>query len=125
MNNQEQEHCDYENGCRSEFQNAFDYNRMQTDLDPDAEEIAVKLSMGLFVVVLHYPVCCQSTDAYIGMKRVCDRAFVERKDAEEYVNDVIEQEKICPDSYIEVLPRLVQEEYFSNDSGDNQDDVPF
>jgi hypothetical protein len=66
MNIQEQEHWDYEDGCMSELQNAYDQSRMEIDLVGDINKITELLNKGKSLVVSWHTVYCPRTDAYLG-----------------------------------------------------------
>jgi len=64
----EREHWDHEMGAASDMENAFALGRMGlSGENAEAEgRIRKHLDAGLFVVTLHYPAFCPSTDAYTG-----------------------------------------------------------
>lgn len=63
---QEQEHWDYEAGCRSELQNAFALSQREVRIKDDRELVKKLLAAGSHVVVETGPVFCPRTDATLG-----------------------------------------------------------
>lgn len=86
MFNQEQEHWDYEEGAKSELQNAFERSRAEIKIVDETQKINELVAQGKHVVASGYPVCCPSTDAYIGRVVVIDGVFDDREAAMDFFN---------------------------------------
>ena len=65
MNSQEQEHWDYEDGCQSEAQNAYQRSRQEIDLIGDRDKIAKLSQDGKWVLIHWQEKYCPSTDAFL------------------------------------------------------------
>jgi hypothetical protein len=63
---QKQENDEYEAGCASELQNAFEQSKRDTVITNDSAEIKKLRKEGNFVLVSEHPVYCRSTDAILG-----------------------------------------------------------
>lgn len=83
---QELEEIDYETGCKTELQNAFDRSRSEIQIHDDSSLIKEFVERGKFVVASSFPVCCPSTDAYIGRTVHLESVFDDRQSAIDYVN---------------------------------------
>lgn len=127
MYDQEQEHWDYEMGAQSELRNAFDRSRFEADIQNDTKKIDDLVAQGKHVVVEAHPICCRSTDAYIG-RAVCiigvfdtrDEAMVMFNQASEDISDCDLDVWVSPTPPIPPLPKKELEAIFLSD-----DNIPF
>ncbi len=75
------EEMDYELGCASELQNAFDRSRMEIQIHDDTKKIEELVAASKHVVASSGVVCCPSTDAYIGRSVHIEGIFDTREEA--------------------------------------------
>lgn len=85
----QREHYDHEMGVQSELQNAFQRSRSEIKLVDDTQKIAELVAQGKHVVASGHPVCCPSTDAYIGRMVCIDGVFDSRDEAMEFFNTML------------------------------------
>ena len=82
----EREHMDHEEGRMTELQNTFARSRMEIKIVDETKKIDELVAAGKHVVASGYPVCCPSTDAYIGRMVCIDGVFDTRDEAMGFFN---------------------------------------
>lgn len=87
LSRQELEEIDYQMGCATELQNAYSRSRMEIHIHDDSPIINELAQRGKFVVASSFPICCPSTDAYIGRAVYLESVFDDRQSAIDYVNE--------------------------------------
>lgn len=87
MSEQEQEHWDYEMGCRSELQNAFALSQMGREPD-DSCKIADLTKAGRSVVYRWHTLFCCFTDAILGRHETYIADFATYAEASDYAKTV-------------------------------------
>lgn len=103
MNVQEQEHWDYEDGCMSELQNAYQLSRMEIDTRGDTDRIKELKKQGKSFTVYWGEVFCPSTDAFIADVSSVDRVFDTEKEAKSYMmNDMGDENIASSDEMLEL-----------------------
>lgn len=82
----EQEHWDHEEGRMTSLQMAYAESRASIQIVDETKKIDELVAQGKHVVASGYPVCCPSTDAYIGRAVFIDGVFDTREEAMEFFN---------------------------------------
>lgn len=82
----EQEHWDHEEGRMTSLQMAYAESRASIRIVDETKKIAELVAQGKHVVASGYPVCCPTTDAYLGRAVFIDGTFDTREEAMEFFN---------------------------------------
>jgi len=114
MYDAEREHYDHEDGRQNELQMAFARSRAEIQIVDETKKIDELVAAGKHVVASGYPVCCPSTDAYIGRMVCIDGTFDTREEAMEFFNTMCIGASECDfDTWVSptpALPELTKEE---------------
>lgn len=86
MNDAEREQHESEEGRMTSLQMAYAESRASIQIVDDTNKIKELVAQGKHVVASGYPVCCPSTDAYIGRTVCIDGVFDTRDEAMEFFN---------------------------------------
>lgn len=123
----EREHWDHENGRQTELQMAFARSRAEIKIVDETEKIDELVAQGKHVVASGYPVCCPSTDAYMGRMVCIDGVFDNRDEALEFFNTMcIGASESEFDSFVSPTPKIERSHQELEDIFlDDLDDCPF
>jgi hypothetical protein len=125
MYDAELEHYDHEDGRQTELQMAFARSRAEIQIVDETKKIAELVAQGKHVVASGYPVCCPSTDAYIGRTVCIDGVFDTRDEAMEFFNILcIGANEYEFDSWVSPTPKIERSQRELEDIFLN-DDCPF
>jgi len=84
-----QEHWDYEMGCQTELQNAYQRSSIERPQGDDAL-IEKLVEQGKFVVVYYAEYCCPRTDAFICEVSRILKIYDNREAAEAHYREIME-----------------------------------